>query len=258
MAPDVHGELKFTDAQLTELEQLLAEAIEEPDDIRRLVRQSGILMAHVDLTGTPANRWHEGVRKCAARGAMRGLVQALTVELDGGPRSRDFQEMLAPIVRADTARILADEVAWLRKALTVVSEVEDPMLVYDPLRQARRSILDLRARIDDEQSWPIIISNKLTDSEVTRVRNDVAEGCFSLLSAVDQLLGVVRESEVPTPSRWPGEEVIVASHRRIAALDARRQVLSQLRLFLQLLDRDLLLPSGVSALGSEDNVAIRR
>lgn len=258
MAPVADGELKFTNEQLTKLEQFLAIAIKDPGDIKRLVVQSGIPMSYVDLTGTPVNQWFEGVRKCAEHGFMRGLVQAVNVELDGGPRIQELRALLAPIVRADTTRILVQDIAWLQRALTVLSEVEDPMLAYEPLRQARRSILDLRERIDDDQSWPIVISSKLTESEVTRVRKDVAEGCFSLLSVVDQLLGEVRENEAPIPPRWPGEDIIVASHRRIAALEARRRVLSQLRLFLLLLKRELVLPSEASTLGSQDSSAVIR
>ena len=255
MAPVADGELKFTNEQLTKLEQFLATAIKDPGDIKRLVVQSGIPISYVDLTGTPVNQWFEGVRKCAEHGFMRGLVQALNVELDGGPRIQEFRALLAPIVRADTARTLAQDIAWLQRALTVLSEVDDPMLVYEPLRQARRSILDLRERVDDDQSWPIVISSKLTESEITRVRKDVAEGCFSLLSVVDQLLGEVRENEKPIPLRFPGEDTIVASHRRMAALEARRQVLSQLRLFLLLLNRELVLPSEASTLGMKDSPA---
>jgi hypothetical protein len=67
--------------------------------------------SHVDLAGSPANRWHEGVRKCDEHGVMRGLIQALRVELDGGPRAQEFHTLLAPIVRADTARILAQDIS---------------------------------------------------------------------------------------------------------------------------------------------------
>ena len=258
MATDADGELNFTNEQLTKLEQFLATAIRETGDIKRLVVQSGIDQSYIDLTGSPVNRWHEGVRKCADHGFMRGLVKALSVELDGGPRIQEFRTLLAPVVRADTARILVQDISWMRRALKVLSEVEDPMLAYEPLRQARRSIVDLRERIDDDQSWPIVISGKLTESEVTRVRKDVAEGCFSMLSVVDQLLGEMRENEAPIPPRWPGEDIIIASHRRIAALEARRQVLSQLRLFLLLLSRELVLPFEASTLSIEDSSAIIR
>lgn len=241
MPADPRGDLEFTNEQLTKLEQFLAGAIKGPDDIKRLIQQSGIDMAQVDLAGTPVNRWSEGVRKCAAWEKMRGLVTALTVQFEEHPKGPEFRAVIAPVVRADTSRRLIADIDWLRKAYTTLGEVEDPLVVGEALRQARRSILDLRNYIDDERYWPTVVSGALTDAEATRARDDVAEACFSLLSAVDLMLGEVRGSEIPT-SGSAADEAVVASQRRAAALRARRQLLSELRQFLRLLDRRLLLP----------------
>ena len=212
---------------LADVEQWLGEAIKSTADIDLLVGASGIDLAHVDMTGTPAQRWSKAVGRIVLEGKLHLLLNGLARYAPNPDYSSRIQKFS---IRYDefVGHSLVTGTGSLRKELDDLINEDQPQSLAAMAAKIRDSVRVIRAQIDDDEVWLTFPFTK-SGYAAADVRDELSATCLRVVAAAD---GLIHETRIliyiNDDSMAEDPEISVRRQRRqLAAMTQAKVALAQ-------------------------------
>jgi hypothetical protein len=258
----------FDNPRLAKLATLLAQALPERAMLTTSLEQAGLDGAVTVPEGEMYDRWHRVVRQCYDREerlqCLTNLIDVTQKRLSGTENG----EMLARLVedaRQDQGSVdratASTAVAALRERMERLLELDDPTLSGGLCGEIRAEVLTVWRLLENESTAAgLMVGVSVVPEASQDIRDALISACMAMVSAVDRLRGRIRMGgtmleDTGSALRDSHEDVLRATYRLDAVIDARDMAIRRGRRLLRLVDEQLPLTASRRALSGRGDAA---
>jgi hypothetical protein len=245
----------FQDADITALENLLAKLLPQPKTLERLAKQAGVPGDVIDPDGQMIDRWFAVVEAAQAResdGCLTRLLELAQRQLEGTDEGRNLDNLIKLAIQnqssADRDSANAAVVA-IRDAVERLRDLAEPISSEEICGDIRREVRTVWRLLENEGTAASLTVTVGVVRESSRVTRDLLiNACMELVSAVDRLrgrigMGSAMPEDTGSTLRDTHQDVLRATYRLDAVIDARDAAIRRGTRLLKLFDEYLLLTS---------------
>jgi hypothetical protein len=178
---------------LTRVEHWLADAITSVDDIELIVRDTGVNMGKIELSGTPEVRWSRAVGRIVLEGRFHRLLNSLALYALDTSYAAEIQKYSIEYDRF-AVNSMATDAGSLQKELDELINVDESQALAIMGQKIRERVRIIRSQIDDDTLWrslPFTTSGFGGED----VRDELSTICLRVVAAAD---GLIHETRILT------------------------------------------------------------